>query len=255
MIEDYDFYISSEGYLIINELDIKYLIDFNESNIPSMPEAVESSVRAAGRDGDIPLNTTYEPIPFNIVCYTDDNLSLEEKVNEEKKVNRFLNSIKNSFKMLAIEKDSKFYNVKYNGALTTINFPEHLKFSIPLKSSQSYAKDFIKKTIIGNNSEESNTIEETGAIFTIKGPAQNPIISFNDYSMEYNMTILEGARIEIDSSKFTITHINSDGIKTNVMKYYNHQFPKIENGTNELKVLSGIDNENNVSVTWNDLKL
>ena len=69
------------------------------------------------------------------------------------------------------------------------------------------------------------------------------------------MDILEGAKIEIDSSKSTVTHINSDGIKTNVMKYYNHQFPKIENGTNQLKILSGISNANNVIVKWNDLKL
>ena len=145
--------------------------------------------------------------------------------------------------------------MKYSGALSRINYPKILQFSIPLKSSDSYAKDIETKSIIGNGTENSKTIENVGAIFIIKGPAQNPIISLNDYSMEYNMSILEGARVEIDSSKSTITNINSDGIKTNVMKYYNHQFPKIENGINELKILSGIDNAENVSVRWNDLKL
>lgn len=254
-MENFDMYISNNGYLVIPEFDIKYLIDFNESNIPTMPEAVESSVRAAGRDGDIILNTTYEPIPFTIVCYTEDNLMSEEKVRHETYVNKLLNTIKNKTKTLAIEKDSKFYNVKYSGALTTINYPSHLKFSIPLKSSDSYAKDITEKTIIGNGTENSNTLKSVGAIFTINGPATNPIISLNDYSMEYNMSILEGARVEIDSNKSTVTNINSDGIKTNVMKYYNHQFPKIEYGENTLKVLSGIDDETLVNVKWNDLKL
>lgn len=255
IINDFDFYISKEGYLIIPEYDIKYLINFDESSIPSMPEAVEAAVRAAGRDGDIVLNTTYEPISFTIACYTEDNLSLEEKVEHEAKINIFLNSMKNKTKKFAIEKDNKFYEVKYNAALTTINYPAHLKFSIPFKTSESYAKETKEKNIIGNASETSNTINNVGAIFTIKGPATTPIISLNDFSMEYSTSILEGARIEIDSSKSTVTHINSDGVKVNVMKYYNHQFPKIENGTNTLKVLSGIEEESQVNVKWRDLKL
>lgn len=254
-VEDYKIQISSDGYLIIPELSIKYLIDLNESNIPIMPEATESSVRAAGRDGDIVLNTTYEPITFDIVCYTEDNLTYSEKINAEKNMNRFLNSIKNKTIEIAFEKNNSFYKVKYSGALVTTNFPKHLKFAIPLKSSDSYGKDLIQKSIVGNDTGESNTIEEVGAVFVIKGPALNPIISLNDYSMEYTTSILEGARVEIDSNKSTITNINNDGVKTNVMKYYNHQFPKIQNGTNTLKILSGIDNDKNVIVMWNDLKL
>ena len=67
-MENFDVYISLNGYLVIPKYNIRFLIDFNESSIPTMPEAVESSVRAAGRDGDIVLNTTYEPISFSVVC-------------------------------------------------------------------------------------------------------------------------------------------------------------------------------------------
>ena len=254
-MENFDFYISSNGYLVIPEYNIKYLIDFAESSIPIMPEAVESSIRAAGRDGDYVLNTTYEPIPFVVVCYTEDNLTPEEKLIAESNMNKFLNSMKNKTKTFALERNSIFYNVKYNAAMTRINFPSHLKFSIPFKSSDSYGKDIVEKKIIGKGTGNSDTVKEVGAIFTINGPATNPIVSLNDYSMEYNMSILEGAKVEINSSKSTIININSDGIKTNVMKYYNHQFPKIENGVNELKILSGIDDESQVEVKWNDLKL
>ena len=107
----------------------------------------------------------------------------------------------------------------------------------------------------GNSTEVSDTVEEVGALITIYGPATLPIIALNDYSMEYDTAILEGARVEIDTAKSTATHINSDGVKTNVMRHYNHQFPKIQPGENTLKVLSGVDDENNVTVKWNDLKL
>lgn len=255
-MENFDIYISANGYLFIPEYNIKYLVSFNESSIPSMPEAVEASARIAGRDGDIVLNTTYEPMSFQIVCYTEDNLTPSEKSIEEQKVNRFLNSIKNETKRFAIEKDNKFYEVKYNGALSTINYPKHLQFTIPIKSSDSYAKVLSQSIIKGNNSLTSNTIKEVGAIFTIEGPAQTPKISLNDYEMFYDNVLLENTKLVIDSERSTITHVNeTNGTETNAMRYYSHEFPKIQNGNNTLKVLSGIDNANQVYVEWYDLKL
>ena len=254
--DDTEFYISENGRLVIPEYDINYLIDFSASNIPSMPEAMEAAVRVVGKDGDIPLNTTYEPIPFSIVCYTDDNLTPDEKVREEQKINRFMDSIKNKTKILGFERENKFYDVKYNGLLTTVRFPAHVQFTIPVKSSESYAKDLIKKRIQGNSSENSETIKEVGAVFTIRGPAQTPKISFNNYHMEFDEVLLENTELIIDSNKSTATHVNHTlGVKTNVMKYYNHQFPKVKFGENVLAVNSGIDDASQVEVEWNDLKL
>ena len=256
IVDDYDFYISENGHLVIPEHSIDYLIDLNASNIPSMPEAVEASVRIVGKDGDVTLNTTYEPMNFSIVCYTDDNLTPQEKVTEEQKINRFIDSMKNETKVFAIEKDEKFYEVKYNGVLTTVRFPAHIQFTIPIKSSESYAMDLIKKRIKGNNSEHSNTIKDVGAIFTILGPAQTPKISFNNYEMFYDNVLLENTKLVIDSNKSTVTHVNGvTGKKTNAMRYYNHQFPKVKYGENVLVVNSGIDNSSQVKVEWNDLKL
>lgn len=255
-MEEFDLYISEDGRLVIPKYNIDYLFSSNESSIPSMPEAVEASARIAGRDGDIVLNTTYEPMSFQIVCYTDDNLTPSEKTIEEQKINRFLDSIKNETKRFAIEKDNKFYDVKYNGALTTINYPRHLQFTIPVKSSDSYAKVLSKSTIKGNGSLNSNTIKEVGAIFTIEGPAQTPKISLNNYEMFYDNNLIADTKLVIDSGRSTITHINeTNGTETNAMRYYNHEFPKIQKGNNTLAVLSGIDNASQVSVEWYDLKL
>lgn len=256
IVEDLDFYISENGRLVIPEYGINYLIDFAASNIPSMPEAMEASVRIVGRDGDVVLNTTYEPIPFSIVCYTDDNLTPEQKVIEEQKIDRFMDSIKNKTKILGFERENKFYDVKYNGALTTVRFPAHVQFTIPVKSSESYAKDLIKKRIQGNGSENSETIKKVGAVFTVLGPAQTPKISFNNYEMFYDNVLLENTKLIIDSGKSTITHVNGvTGKKTNAMRYYNHQFPKVKYGENVLVVNSGIDDASQVKVEWNDLKL
>lgn len=247
--------LDENGYFVVPDYNIKCLVSYSESNIPTMPEAVESTVRVAGKDGDIVLGTTYEPIAFTIVCYTDDNLSIEEKNAEELKMNNFLNSIKD--KTIRLKNDSKniFYNVKYNGLLTTINYPKHLQFSIPLKTSASFANNIEKSYMLGNATKQSNTAKKVGAIFTIDGPAQTPKIYLNDYEMFYNNVILSGAKLIIDSNRSTVTMVGRDGNLTNAMRYYNHEFPKIENGENVLKVSSGIDEDRQVSVEWFDLKL
>lgn len=253
--EDFDIYISKKGYFGALKYDINNLIDFMESNIPSIAEATESSVKIAGRDGDISLNTVYEPLPFEIVCYTEDNLTPEEKIIEEQKITSLLNSIKNQTKTFFMEREKKFYKVKYSGNLSVVRYPKHLKFTIPLKSSESYAMNFEESEIIGNGTKVSNTIKDTGAIFTIKGPATKPIISLNNYQMKYNENILEGNSLIINSEDSTITHITSAGVKTNAMRAYNHEFPKIKNGENQLAVSSGIDDEKQVNVKWYDLKI
>lgn len=253
--EDFDIYISKKGYFGALKYDINNLIDFTESNIPSIAEATESSVKIAGRDGDISLNTVYEPLPFEIVCYTEDNLTPEEKIIEEQKITSLLNSIKNQTKTFFMEREKKFYKVKYSGNLSVVRYPKHLKFTIPLKSSESYAMNFKESEIIGNGTKVSNTIKDTGAIFTIKGPAIKPIISLNNYQMKYNENILEGNSLIINSEDSTITHITSAGVKTNAMRAYNHEFPKIKNGENQLAVSSGIDDEKQVNVKWYDLKI
>lgn len=254
-MENFDMYISSNGYFISQSLNIKYLIDFNESSIPSMPEATEASARVAGRDGDIVLKTTYEPMSFEIVCYTEDNLTPAQKRAEEIKVNTLLDSIKNSTKTLAMEADEKFYKVKYSANLTTVNYPKHLKFSIPLKSSNPYGMTLTKGEKTGNSTFTSNTVKETGAIFIIEGPATLPKIALNDYEMEYENSLDENTKLVIDSNNSTVTFIGTDNSKTNAMRYYNHQFPKIQKGTNELEVISGINDDTQMKVEWYDLKL
>lgn len=250
-----DCYISENGYFIASDYNIRNLIDPSESELSTMPTASESNVKIAGRDGDVVLSTTYDPILFNIVCFTEDNLTAEEKILEENKVKTFLNNIKNHTIKLGIESRSIYYNVKYSGSLTVVRYPKALRFSIPLKSADSYGKKIPAKTITGNNSEISDTIKSVGAKFTILGPASLPKISFNDYLMEFDTDIMSNTKLIIDSSKSTITYIDGLGRKSNQMMHYNHQFPKVRNGTNTLQIISGIQDEEQVTVEWNDLTL
>lgn len=254
-MENVDCYISENGYFIAPGYNIKNLIDPSESDLSTMPTASDSNVKIAGKDGEVVLSTTYEPIQFNIICFTEDNLTSEQKIIEEDKVKAFLHNIKKYTMRLGIENRNVYYNVKYSGSLTVVRYPKALRFTIPLKSADSYGKKIPAKTITGNNSETSETVKSVGAKFTILGPASKPKLIFNDYSMEFDTDIMSGTTLIIDSSKCTVTFIDRLERRSNQIAHYNHQFPKVKYGTNTLQIASGISDENQVTVEWNDLTL
>ena len=146
------------------------------------------------------------------------------------------------------------YDVKYSKQLVVTKFPKSVRFEIPLKSDKSYGMDLFKKKIIGAGRKRSYTVENTGCIITIEGPCNNPIISLNDYQMIYSNVVLSGNKLIINTGNSTITHETSLGVKTNAAIYYNHEYPKIKLGKNEIKVLSGITDNSQVTTEWYDLK-
>lgn len=252
---EYDFYINEQNRFIVPTSDINYLLSVSESEIPELAENVEATVKIAGRDGDLVLESVYEPLEFTLVVYTEDNLSSSEKNVEINKMTNFLHSIKKQNKKLAFLSKDKMYEVKYYNQLVTTNYPKCVKFEIPLKSSKAYATELEKNIEVGNQTFTSNTIEPAGFIMTINGPTTNPVVSLNNYQMEYTGTILEGNKLIINTNNSTIIHETALGVQTNAAIYYNHQYPKITKGSNTLQILSGINDETQVNIEWYDLKL
>lgn len=251
---DYEFYIKDNNRFIIPDLDVNFLYSPSESSIPELPETSESTVKIAGRDGDIVLDTSYEPLNFTIVVYSDENLEPKEKTEEINKITSFLHLIKKKYKKFAFLQEEKMYDVKYSKQLVITKFPKSVRFEIPLKSAKSYGMDLFKKQINGAGKKISSTVEPTGCIITIEGPCNIPTISLNDYQMKYNNTVLSGNKLVINTGNSTITHITSLGVATNAAIYYNHEYPKIKTGKNEIKILSGVTNNSQVTTEWYDLK-
>ena len=252
---DYDFYISRNKRFIVPELDIDYLYSPSESTVPDIPEVEEATVKIAGRDGEIQLDSNYLPMLFTLVVYTDENLEPNEKIEEINKITSFLHSMKKQSKKIAFLDEEKMYSVKYNNQLTTTKYPKSVRFAIPLKASNPYATELFKKIITGNGYKYSKTAEKVGCKITINGYASDPVMSLNNYQMRYENTILAGNKLIIDTGNSTVTHITSLGVKTNGAIYYNHEYPKIQNGKNTIQIISGISDETQVTTEWYDLKI
>lgn len=229
-------------------------IDYNKTDLPLMAEAIEASQTVAGADGDIVFATTYGARLFEIVAVTDDFLTPEEKEAKREEVRLAIDKIKNKTTKLVIEPLNRTFVVKYNGLAEDVNMPKSVEFRIPLKSSSAYAISNERYSTTGEEYFASNTQKDVGATITIEGPATYPSFSLNGVDMKLNHILAEGAKLVIDTSKYTVTHINRIGTETNYMPYYNKGFPKIQNGANILFVNSGVK-LNQIKTEWNDLLL
>ena len=242
--------ITNEGKL----LPFNLLVDYNKTDLPLIAEAIEASQTITGADGDLVLDTTYGSRLFEIDAVTDDFLTPEQKEAKREEIREFLNSIKKVNTKLIIEPQNRTYEVKYAGLAEDTNLPKCVEFIIPLKSASPYAISNETYILNGEGDIESETKEPTGFVCTISGPANYPELSLNGYLMSYENVILEGEKLIIDTKKSTVTKVNIRGVKTNAMAYYNHQFPKIQEGTNVFTIISGID-EDKLKIEWNDLLL
>lgn len=229
-------------------------IDYNKTNLPLIAEADEASQIITGADGDVVLNTTYGPRMFEITAVTDDYLTAEEKEAKREEIREFLNAIKNKTAKLIIKPLNRTFEVKYSGVAEDNNLPKCVEFVIPLKSSSAYAISNETYSHIGSGDFDSNTVEPAGCKITITGPANVPNININGYDVIWNHILAEGQKLIIDSKKSTVTRVSSLGVKTNVMAYYSHQFPKIQKGVNFVEIISGIE-DSQLKIEWNDLLL
>ena len=248
--KSYDVTITNSGKL----QPFGLTIDYNKTNLPLIAEADEASQIITGADGDVVLNTTYGPRMFEITAVTDDYLTAEEKEAKREEIREFLNAIKNKTAKLIIEPLNRTFEVKYSGVAEDNNLPKCVEFVIPLKSSNSYAISNETYSHIGSGDFDSDTVEPAGCKITITGPANVPNININGYDVIWNHILAEGQKLIIDSKKSTVTRVSSLGVKTNVMAYYSHQFPKIQKGVNFVEIISGIENSQ-LKIEWNDLLL
>lgn len=242
--------ITNEGKL----LPFNLLVDYNKTDLPLIAEAIEASQTITGADGDLVLDTTYGSRLFEIDAVTDDFLTPEQKEAKREEIREFLNSIKKVNTKLIIEPQNRTYEVKYAGLAEDTNLPKCVEFLIPLKSASAYAISNTTYTLEGEGEIESETKAPAGFVCTISGPSNYPELALNGYLMAYENVILEGEKLIIDTKKSTVTKVNIRGVKTNAMAYYNHQFPRIQEGLNLFTIISGID-EDKLKIEWNDLLL
>lgn len=207
-------------FLTINEeknllLPLNYMLDLRESKFDLVPSVEHATESIPGVDGEILYASKYSARVFDMVCYSKDNLSLQDKQTEQKLLRLYMDKLKTEPCPLFYQ--GNVYMVQYNNNVDQTNNGHYLKWTLPLKANDCYGYSQQVYSIQGNSSDTvtNSGNQRVGTEITFTGSVTNPYVVINGHKISYDGVIPQNTTVVIHTSKRTAVMTAYDGTKTN----------------------------------------
>lgn len=215
------------------------LINFKESDIPSLPEIIDETSNVSGTDGDVSLSTRYGARTFGFFGYSKNFNSDIERDNSITFNAKILHSTKNKAKYLMYK--DKLYKVKVSDRPNDSINPLWYSTTINLKAHNPYGYS-VDENIQYMTANESYTVEnngdnETYPTIIVSGACNAPKFTVNgiEYLTENTFAMNSNDLLEIDCERSTAILNKGTDREENAMKYFlADKFPKFEIGENTI---------------------
>ena len=226
------------------------MVDWKNSVFPRAPEAESDEIQIAGLDGETLEHTRYRNRQFNVVAWSEDDLSQQEKDALIRQITEILDATKNQTKTLTFARTGVSFDVKYDGELNIEEAPSFIRATIPLNAS-AYGKSRFGKELSGSGLVQNAGIARVGVINRIAGECENPSFAMGDVDISWTGTIPAGSYLFIDHGKEVCYLQDSFGNKTNARQYLNGEFVKIPVG-GTIIITANDCTEEHLLTTWYD---
>lgn len=214
-----------------------FLINYTQSEIPSLPEISEETQSVSGKDGDISLSTRYLSRPFNFFGYSPQFESNDERDNHITFVSKTLNTIKENEKYLLYR--NKIYKIKMSAMPIFNKMPLWYEATTYLKAHNPYGYSLDKSEIkiVANETYTVENLEDekTFPNIIVNVPCTAPKFNVNgiEYITDSNFTMTDKDVLEIDCERSTAILNKGTDREENAMKYFlSDTFPIFEIGDN-----------------------
>lgn len=204
-------------------------IDWATTTIQVMPETEITAVEMPGIDGSIVEDTVYKDRLFQIVGFSEQGLTREQKEELKANIAEVLNATKYQEKKLTIQSRGTSFDVRYDGQANITEGPSYVKATIPFRA-QPYGYESFENELIGTGLIDNYGVAPLGAVHNISGPITNPSFSVGTYEYSWSGTVPIGKTLVIDQNMLTCYLVDSFGNKENAMKNFNGKFYKIPAG-------------------------
>lgn len=224
-----DFVIGHDNYLdtafdYIIPFDM--MIDWKTSSIQIMPQTESSYIEMQGVDGSIAENTIYKNRLFNIVAYSQDGLTIQEKEELKKDIVRILDSTKKEPKQMTFQTADIAFDVKYSGAAEISEGPSFVKISVPFEATP-YGHPLFDQEVFGSGLLINNGLIETGCINKISSGCVNPSFQMGTIHYSWAGTVPENNTLVIDHESYMCYLETPYGEKINAITQLTGDFQKI----------------------------
>ena len=204
-------------------------IDWASSTIQVMPETEITAVEMPGIDGSIVEDTVYKDRLFQIVGFSEQGLTREQKEELKSNIAEILNATKYQEKKLTIQSRGTSFDVRYDGQANITEGPSYVKATIPFRA-QPYGYESFENELQGIGLIDNYGVAPLGAVHYISGPLSNPSFSLGTYEYNWRGTIPSGKTLVIDQNMLTCYLVDAFGNKENAMKNFSGKFYKIPSG-------------------------
>lgn len=223
-------------------------IDWASTEIQVMPETETTTIEMPGTDGSIVEDTTYKDRMFQLVGFSEQGLTKQQKEELKASITEVLNATKNQTKKLTIQSRGTSFDVKYDGQANITEGPSYVKATIPFRASP-YGYETFEHELDGRGLIDNYGVADMGTIHKIKGPIQNPTFVLGDKTFIWNGTVPEDKTLVINNGMLTCYLVDALGNKTNARADLEGDFYKIPAG--QSVVLNADDNTaENMVTTW-----
>lgn len=221
----------------IDEFDAAYdwitpfdlIVDWRNTEIQIMPQTESDYIDLPNVDGSIIENTVYKNRLFNIVAWTQDGLTVQEKEQIKQDIAYILDSTKNQNKKMTFGNTGNTFDVKYSGVLGMQEAPSSIKFTIPFEAS-AYGYPVIDQLIYGSGLLINNGDKDSAPVHIINGGCVNPSFQLGDIVYSWAGTVPENSKLYINHSDYTCYLESVEGTRTNVLNKLTGEFQQIGKG-------------------------
>lgn len=223
-------------------------IDWASTEIQVMPETETTTIEMPGTDGSIVEDTTYKDRTFQLVGFSEQGLTKQQKEDLKADITEVLNATKNQTKKLTIQSRGTSFDVKYDGQANITEGPSYVKATIPFRASP-YGYETFEHELEGRGLIDNYGVADMGTIHKIKGPIENPTFVLGDNVFTWNGTVPEDKTLVINNGMLTCYLVDAMGNKTNARANLEGEFYKIPAG--QSVVLNANDETaENMVTTW-----
>lgn len=223
-------------------------IDWATTTIQVMPETEITAVEMPGIDGSIVEDTVYKDRLFQIVGFSEQGLTREQKEELKSNIAEVLNATKYQEKKLTIQSRGTSFDVRYDGQANITEGPSYVKATIPFRA-QPYGYESFENELRGNGLIDNYGVAPLGAVHNISGPITNPSFTVGTYEYSWRGTVPSGKTLVIDQNMLTCYLVDDFGNKENAMKNFSGKFYKIPAGQS-LVLNADEKTEPNIITQW-----
>lgn len=226
-------------------------VDWGQTNIQVMPTAELTTIEMPGVDSSLIEDTVYKDRLFQIVSFSEQGLTVQEKEDLKRKIANILSTTKFEDKKLSIQSRGISFDARFEGTADIKEGPSYVKATIPIRCA-AYGYDMFEGSVVGSGLIVNEGVIPVGVTHKIQGRITNPSFTMGGQQYVWYGTVQTGEVLTIDHEMYSVWITDVNGKQHNVLANFSGKFQKIPAGSS---VAITVPSNVHIESTWKNPRI